>query len=392
MLRSFRSVIRRLSLLVSLAVFVVVPLAQAMVATAEEHRTRAAAPEGRDVTVLVGAGQDTLQVFAFFPQNLRVRQGDTVTWRLNADEIHTVSFVAGTRADPAAGGIQNPIGPGGEFIPGFFVQAPPGAPGEFMLNPQFAFPTRFPGAPVETYSGTGYFNSGILMNQPPAPGAPPNNTFSLTFDTPGVFPFLCLVHPDRMLGTLEVVASSVANVPDQAAIDAQAQAEIAPLLTLVDVARRQGETLLRSDPGPGGTTIWFVRAGNSEIFAGDVRGQVFSFLPQDLRVRSGDTVVWGSTYFHSVTFNPTPPHPEAVVPVPQPEGPPLLIFNPLAATPAKPSSVFDPALFFSSADLGPFSPAGFSWALTFERPGTFEYFCIFHRELGMVGTITVAAR
>ena len=53
---------------------------------------------------------------------------------------------------------------------------------------------------------------------------------------------------------------------------------------------------------------------------------------------------------------------------------------------------FDPAQYFNSADVGPFSISGSSWALTFDTPGTFSYFCVFHRELGMEGTIIVQQR
>ena len=66
-----------------------------------------------------------------------------------------------------------------------------------------------------------------------------------------------------------------------------------------------------------------------------------------------------------------------------------MLLNPKATTPAKPGPVFDPAQYFNSADLGPFSISGSSWALTFDTPGTFSYFCVFHRELGMEGTIIV---
>lgn len=58
--------------------------------------TASAAAQGpRNITVLVGAGQDTTEVFAYFPMTVRVRVGDTVTWRLNNDELNTVSFTAG---------------------------------------------------------------------------------------------------------------------------------------------------------------------------------------------------------------------------------------------------------------------------------------------------------
>src|SRR5690349_8568296 len=55
----------------------------------------ATAQSTRTLTVLVGAGEDTLQAMAFFPQSLRVRQGDSVLWKRNGDEIHTVSFTRG---------------------------------------------------------------------------------------------------------------------------------------------------------------------------------------------------------------------------------------------------------------------------------------------------------
>ena len=56
----------------------------------------AAAPvsaEPRELNLLVGAGRDTEAIMAFFPRNLRVRVGDTVTWKIDSDEIHTVTFL-----------------------------------------------------------------------------------------------------------------------------------------------------------------------------------------------------------------------------------------------------------------------------------------------------------
>src|SRR5688500_16870048 len=39
----------------------------------------------RTVTALVGAGEDTDVINAFFPAVLRIRVGDTITWKLNSD-------------------------------------------------------------------------------------------------------------------------------------------------------------------------------------------------------------------------------------------------------------------------------------------------------------------
>jgi plastocyanin len=308
----------------------------------------------RTLTALVGAGQDTSQVLAFFPATLKVRVGDTVTWKLEGDEIHTVSFVQGVKPQEAA--IQDPLGGPGDLIPPFYARLTPGGAAEdSTIHPQVFFPTRASGAPVETYGGTGFVSSGIMRKRPPAPGASPNDTFSVTFDKPGMYLFLCLVHPDRMRGTVEVVSASAMDVPDQARIDAQAKAESAPLVALVQQAKEQGRTA-RSAPGPSGTALWFVRAGNSDWFSGDPRSQSFEFLPKDVTINAGDTVVWASTYFHTVTFNPTPPHPEEVVVRPQPQA----LLNPKAVIPARPGPVFDPAQYFNSADLGPFSISGSS--------------------------------
>lgn len=340
-----------------------------------------AAAEPRELSVVVGTGRDTEAILAFFPQNLQIRVGDTVTWKIDTDEIHTVSFL-----EPDA-----PIPPFPAAIPGE-------DPGNFMLNPLVAFPTRLPGAEAETYGGTGFVSSGILQEQPPAPGAPPNDRVSITFSKPGTFKYLCLIHPGSMLGTVEVVAQGPA--PSQAEIDSQAQKESAVLMARLDLARAQAEGTadgllnfrIHSDVSADGNDTWFVKAGATEMVTADPNTQILEFFPQDITIQTGDTVVWGSDFFHSITFDPAPEPAHFVSPEPQEQGPPLLRLSPAAFGPAKPSAVFDAAYYYNSGDLGPFSNAGNTWALTFDKPGTFKYFCVFHREFGMEGTVTVTER
>src|SRR5205085_10153117 len=69
----------------------------------------------RNLSVLVGGGQDTTELLSFFPMNVQVRQGDTITWRINSDEIHTVTLARG--ASPAPDWGQWPNGPGGALLP-----------------------------------------------------------------------------------------------------------------------------------------------------------------------------------------------------------------------------------------------------------------------------------
>jgi len=326
-----------------------------------------APPEARTLTAYVGAGQDTTTINAFLPSTLRVRVGDTVTWKLDADEIHTVTFL------------------GGQPQPMLIGPAPGGSPEEAMLTPEAAFPTRLPGAPVETYDGTNYVNSGIMSKAPAGPDAPPNDTFSLTFEKPGLYSFLCLVHP-FMQGVVVVEPATGADVPSQADIDAQAKAEREPLLAQVEAVNAAGQTP-RSQPGPDGSQLWFVDAGSNMI--GDPRPTSLEFLAKELTINAGDTVVWTSHEFHTITFDPVPPAPEFIVPVPQQDGPPFLTLNAEVATPAKPNQIYDPADYYNSGFLSPGTPGGDTWSLTFEKPGTYKYFCAVHRYLGMEGTIVV---
>jgi plastocyanin len=353
---------------------------------AEAHKASVAP---RTVTVLVGGGQDTIVLDNFFPKTLRVRVGDTVVWKFNGDEnhhFHTVTFPGGPFAGPKAavsGG-----GPG-EAIPGRWVPVPGGQPGELMRNPVEAWPTVKPGGPAETYDGTTYVNSGHMRKRPRVPGMPASQAFSLTFTRPGIYRYVCAAHP-HMQGTIEVVPADVADVPSQAEIDKQAKAEADHLLALVEKAKRLGKTI-RSEPGPNGTMFWFVRAGGFDT-SGEMRGLHFDFLPKDLTVKAGDTVIWEAVDVHTITFNPTPPVPDPFIVRPQPDGPPLLLQNPKVFQPSKPAQVYDPTQYFNSSLLGMIVPRGTSWALTFDKPGVYEYICALHHEAGMKGTITVVPR
>ena len=128
---------------------------------------QAAAP--RELTLMVGSGEATVSVNAFLPSNVTVRVGDTVTWKLgHPDEPHTTVFLSGGARPPVA----VPIAGGG--------------PTDLQMPPKVAFPTRAPGAPMETYNGTAYTGSGVMSNVPAGPpGTPPNNTFTLTFTAAG---------------------------------------------------------------------------------------------------------------------------------------------------------------------------------------------------------------
>lgn len=301
--------------------------------------------EARELTVLVGAGQDTVSAEGYFPEAVRVHAGDTITWKINSDAEHTVSFL-GDRT-----------------------------------------PTILAGASSEPYGGSGIVTSGPLTRDPIDPRAIPSDAFTVRFDTTGVYTYVCLLH-GTMQGTVEVVPPSATDVPDQTQIDARARTEIDEVLALVDAARGL-DTAPRQGPGPNDTTRWSVRAGNSP--QADARVHLAEFFPPNLVITAGDTVTWETHDMHTVTFAPVAPPPAWLTPVLQSNGSVTLVQNPQLIAPAKPSWAYDPRQYFNSGRMGGTQDEE-SWELTFDQPGTYDYVCGIHRELGMVGTIVVLPR
>ncbi len=349
----------------------------------------------RTVTALVGAGQDTEQVMRFFPQDLKVRAGDTVSWKMNGDEIHTVSLIGQDAFKGIASNwlIQDSGDAPGKVVPGFAVPQPNAkSPTDVQFDPLVFFPTRQQGAPVEHFSGAGFVSSGVMTKVPPPflpPNTPANDSFSVVFDKPGTYNFVCLIHLGAMRGTVTVLPPDVQDAPSQSDIDAQAQKEIAPMIGLVKAAEGQGQALAKKEPGLNGTTTYYVRAGNVDFTTGDITAQSFGFFPQTTTIKAGDTLVWSSTYVHTITFKPSPPPPDFAILKPQPNGPPMLLPGPDVFTEAKPAPTYDPTKYYNSGDIGLFGANGWSWSLTFDKPGTYDYYCALHQQLGMKGTIIV---
>lgn len=344
-------------------------------------------PAPRTLTVLVGGGQDLTVLDGFFPQHLRIRVGDTVTWKHNGESTgdrHTVTFNGGPFPGPK---VPLPTGGAGEVMPQRNIPVPGGAKEEVMRNPLILFPTRQPGAPSETYEGTSFVTSGEL-SQTPRKGTPSNETFSLTFTKPGLYRYICLNHHPHMTGMIEVVSATATDVPDQAQIDAQAKAEMNSLLAQIERAKERSKAV-GSQPGPNGTTIWYVQAGT--FLASEMRGMDFDFHPKKLTVKAGDTVIWEAKAGHTVTFVPGPVIPERLILQPKAEGMPHLIVNSKSNNRAVPSGTYNPTQYYNSGNIGINQPR-VSWAMTFDKPGVYEYVCTIHHERGMKGTITVVAR
>ncbi len=324
----------------------------------------------RTVNVLVGSGKDQAELAAFFPPSIRVRTGDTVAFKLNSDDPHTVTF------------------PGANPPPTFVMPAPgspppgPTTPPALIVNPDIANEVK----PTGAYDGKAYVNSGFLTRVAEIiPDAPLKDSWSMTFDKPGVYQFMCMIHP-FMQGVVEVVDKSVADVPPPEAITGQAQGMIGAFSKMQEGAK-QAAAKGASEPGPNNTTIYFVQAGFVDLDTGNPATEVQDFAPKQVTLKPGDSVLWTSQGFHVITFNPKPPDPKWEGAKKQGDKT-FYFLNFDVFGPSKPAGTFDPTKLYNSGPIGPGNDRA-AWLLTFDKPGTYDYFCAIHKPLGMKGTIIV---
>lgn len=286
-----------------------------------------AAPTPTNWTVLVGSqsADGSISGARFLPGEVWIDQGDTVTWKANSVEAHTVTFI-----------------------------------------PDNATPPRFnPGDPTQvTRVGTGsvdgtYQNSGVLTTVLPGhdfgpfpPFVAPHQDYTLSFPDTGDFDYYCLVHGVMMKGTVHVAAAGTAYLHTQAWYDAQAAAQARAI-------RLDGNQLRATA---------LAQASNHRVMVGADDGQamVMRFLRSTVTVHVGDTVVFDNSKNmgpHTVTFGQEPEGPALERPL-------------LAAT-------------YSGGDLNSFVLPGATFEVTFTAPGTYHYICALHDVQGMVGTVNV---
>jgi plastocyanin len=131
---------------------------------------------------------------AFLPDSLTVAQGDTVVWYTDHEIPHTVTFPApGTHPELLAVQL-----PDGRMLPAPTPgEPPPPDVLEALRDPASAPRLVFVGGvetrPSPLYDGTSLYNSGFI-GEHPLVTYPTERTWALTFDTPGVYQYVCLLH------------------------------------------------------------------------------------------------------------------------------------------------------------------------------------------------------
>jgi plastocyanin len=317
------------------------------------------------------------QAIAFLPNELWVHTGDSIRWTFPTHERHTLTFLK----------------PGQTRPPGF--------------GPIFGVPVGCPGLTPDgsSFDGSACVTSGVLrldQNTESTENAP---TYSVRFPSAGNFKLVCLVHAD-MTGVVHVLDLSAPLPHDQDFYDRQAQSVQA--LLLADASRlrnretRGDDDRVQSRDEDRGTRgdddrkpRSDVAAGIGEIVtttgAGSQPASLMRFLRGTIFVRVGDTVEWtmlDPSISHTVTFGtePADPRPPSANVLPTSDGArQAVIGSPTDSV----NSGFLTAAPQDRAGLAQSPPGITRFRVTFTSPGTFDYICAIHDELGMTGTVIV---
>ena len=279
------------------------------------------------------------QVVAFLPNELWIHAGDSIQWNVNADEIHTITFLT-------LGQVRPPFDTG---CPGFSV-------------------------------GSATVDGSTCVSTPPLVSG---QNFIVTFPTAGNYKVVCLVHPD-MTGVVHVLDPSAPLPHEQSFYDQQAANQAKALLA--DLAQLQSHQHAASALGiVGGTGKTLASAGGHNAIS------LMRFVRAELVVHAGATVEWTNddpSMPHTITFGVEPEDlidPSSNVTV-DADGARHAV---IASTSDNVHSGF--ILSAAQDQIGlPQTPLGITrFRVQFTNPGTYPYICALHDTLGMKGTIIV---
>lgn len=333
----FSQVYRWLLALTFALVGAIAPLAQAP--------AQASTLQSMQTTWHVGVGAESrdmaIQAAYYLPGQIWIHTGDSITWQVKTGEIHTISFLNGQQ-------------------PHFDPSAPFGG---------------------NTYDGTSQTNSGILTKDGSGPPLNLPPFYTLTFTKAGDFQYNCLIHT-RMTGIVHVLGANRHLPFTQQAYNQQARTQTAFYLLQGAGLVVQGLDAAR-DAGRNNVTVG--------IGKGQGRGSIFimRFLPGTIRAHVGDTITWTNRdpeAPHTVSINMVPPALDQFGFTP---------YN-LDTTAPPGHGTMDSANkqissgVLATANLPGLPPSqGTTFQVKFTVPGTFNYVCAFHDDLGMKGTIVV---
>ena len=303
--------------------------------------------------IQVGAqnGDRAHQALAFLPNEIWIHADDSITWSFPTNEVHTVTFLAL-----------------GQVRPNRFTGCAGGLPPDGRTLDSSAF------------NSNACVNSGILTN---ADG----KTYTVVFPATGNFKLVCLAHPN-MTATVHVLDSGMPLPHDQAFYDRQADRQRAALLSDVRAS---------ADVDEDGNNAVVAGAGKIIGTAGGTEtASVMRFMDAVKVIHVGETVEWTTAEAvtsHTITFGPEPDNQHQIPPSSN------VTVDADGARHAYLSSPSDAVHSGFITELpqdrigltqAPFNlNSATRFRATFTQPGTYQYKCVLHDQLGMVGVIIV---
>ena len=251
---------RLMRAIVAASIALLMPVALSGAAVADGGKS------SRTWTVQVGSesSDQAIQGMSFLPGNIYINAGDKITWKANAAEIHTVTFLAEGQSIEST----QPFNPG---------------------NPQYI---EHQGG--KSYDGKTYYNSGVMTNVSDS-GFKEVEHYTLNFPDAGEFTYYCLVHGMAMMGTVHVRDAGTDYPYTQSQYDRQ--------------SNKQERKILQS-----GYEQWDAaraKADDHTVFAGADNGtaMLMRFVRANIVVHVGDEVTFvndGMGAPHTVTFGEEP--------------------------------------------------------------------------------------
>lgn len=303
--------------------------------------------------IQVGAqnGDRAHQALAFLPNEVWIHADDSITWSFPTNEVHTVTFLAL-----------------GQVRPNRFTGCAGGLPPDGR-TPDFS-----------VFNNNTCVNSGILTN---ANGT----TYTVIFPVTGNFKLVCLAHPN-MTATIHVLDPGIRLPHDQAFYDRQADRLSAALLSDVEASAHVHEDSDNAVVAGAGKIIG--TAGGTET------ASIMRFMDAVKVIHVGETVEWTTeeaVTSHTITFGPEPDNQHQIPPSSN------VTMDADGARHAYLSSPSDAVHSGFITELpqdriglaqAPLNVNGATrFRATFTQPGIYQYKCVLHDELGMVGQIIV---
>ena len=347
---------------------------------------------------------------AFFPNQFSVHPGDTVDFKVpRVNEPHTVAL--GTLVDAGVDKV-DALGPTASpadqenskellNLPDVFPHnLPKGGPPDANQSagqpcylatgvPPLSLTGGAPACPKVTqpdFDGTqSFYNSGVLMND--------GDSFKVKLSPTikaGTYKLMCMIHRGAMTAKFTVAPSSQ-SIPTPAQVTATGKKQFddldASLKPVADNAEKANGTTVQ-----GGL-------GDPKVF----NAIVAQWGPKEVSVPVGGTVTWNMFLFHSLSFGATAADvgvftkgADGSIHLAAKAGAPADINVPDAAfifpPPVdKPFTIdagsYDGNGFKSTGVIGSLPPASISITMKFPKAGTYQYRCLFHRD--MEGTVKV---